>query len=657
MSERLTKREIELLHILSETKGFAETETICEKMDIRPRTLRECVRGFRDARAADAGVDIEARPGAGYRLKIIDQDKYYTLLKEIVDTETNSQFLMPSDQNERISYIIRTLLTANDYIRSEELADRLYISRSTFSEDLRQVKEQLALFDLQVEAAPRQGIRIAGDEFHIRNAIAEFCFDTAGFDNRRSESSVDRYFGADEYETMRSLLYETLKKYDFTMADASFRNLIIHLLIALTRIEDGTYIGGLSGSEQESLKEKPEWQIAADIYRQLSEVYGLEIPETEIGYVTIHLLGKKMIASEKEMVMYPETLNTLSRVMKQINARYGYDFSGDIELYSALAMHMEPLIERARYGMHINNPLLGQINRENPLAFDIAAMTAKVLQEEIGMPIDKNEIGYLALHFALAIERQKSGMKKKILVVCASGAGTSRMLAYKIQRRFQDTCESVDTMSYYDLKAAGSCEYDMVLSTVPIDFVLNVPVIRIKEIPDAEDLEKVDTALHTDREEYTFVRSCFDPGLVFANADLHTPEEVIAFLSRKLSEKVVLDSRYQEMVLERERMASTAIGHMAAFPHPGRACSDVTKVAALSLKDAIDWYGTRVRLVFLTTMQRNGDEKYSVFAQTMADLITDRQLLSRLLQEMTYEQIMDCIQQLYQQPQEEDIFQ
>lgn len=657
MSVTLTKREIELLRILSEANSYVETAVICEKMDVKPRTLRECIRIFRDGSASQCGVDIEAKGGFGYRLKITDQTKYYALLRDVMDQETNSQFLMPSDQNERINYIIRMLLTSSGYQKSEDLADRMYISRSTFSEDLRQVKEQLALFDLQVESAGRMGIRISGDEFHIRNAIAEFCFDSTGFDAKKVQNKANRYFGDDEFERMKDLLYEVLKENDFTMSDASFRNLIIHLLIAQTRIRSGTYINTISSGQEESLKEKREWQIASELYERLSALTGLDIPEAEIGYVTIHLLGKRMIASEKEMVLYPETLNTLMAVMNQILERYGYDFSGDIELFGALAMHMEPLIERAKYGLHINNPLLTEINQENPLAFDIAVRTAKILEEQIGCSIDENEIGYLALHFALSIERQKKPLKKRIVVVCASGAGTSRMLAYRIRKRFGESCETVDTMSYFDLQKAAKCDYDLVLTTVPLYFSLDVPVIRIREIPDENDMEKVEMALNNDPDEFRYLVSCFEPDLIFAGMDLRTPDEVIDFLSQKMAERIRIDDDFVRLVKERERLASTAIGHLVAFPHPARSTSDVTRVAVLSLRKPVEWYGSKVQLVFLTSIQRNGDEKYSLFAETMARLVMNRQLLNRLMKELTYEQLLNCVQSLYHQPQEEDIFQ
>ncbi|MCR4952265.1 MAG: BglG family transcription antiterminator [Solobacterium sp.] len=655
MIEKLNKREIQLLKILSEHKGFVQTDDLCRRMDIKPRTLRECIRGFRDLYASAAGIDIEAGSGQGYRLSVRDQDRWFSLLKEMLDTEQKNQYLLPSDQNERISWLIRFLLTANDYVKPEDLMDQLFISRSTFAEDMKQVREQLSVFDVQVEAVSRQGLRITGDEFHIRNAIAEFCFEDREFDERKLQKKVSSYFADEEFVMVREILYDTLKKYNFSMADNSFRNLIIHILIAMNRIIDGTYIVSQPLTDSTELKEKKEWVIAEDLYDQLSRKTGLKFPESEIGYVTIHLLGKKMIESENEMILYPDTLNILSGIMKQIAARYSYDFSGDFELFGALAMHMEPLMERARYGLHISNPLQETISRENPVAFDIAVMAADALKERTGLKIDDNEIGYLAMHFALAIERLQKGLKKRILIVCASGAGTSRMLAYRIRRQFGNACEAVDTISYFDLMSAGRCDYDIVLSTVPLYFPLNVPVVRIKEIPDMDDMDKISSALNEDPEGFTFLSSCFDRDLIFRDADLSSQEEIIRFLAGKLSEKTRIDARFADLVLERENLASTAMGNLTAFPHSGQPVSDRTLVAVMSLKKPVEWGNRKVQLVFLTAVQKSGDKVFAAFSEAMAAILMEHGILNRLIKDLSYDQLISSLQEIYKRP-DDNIF-
>ena len=74
--------------------------------------------------------------------------------------------------------------------------------------------------------------------------------------------------------------------------------------------------------------------------------------------------------------------------------------------------------------------------------------------------MSEHEIGYLALHFQLAIERRKQADKKKVLVVCASGAGTSRMLAYRLQSQFGDRISEIQSAGVHDLKEMNADAFD-----------------------------------------------------------------------------------------------------------------------------------------------------------------------------------------------------
>ena len=70
----------------------------------------------------------------------------------------------------------------------------------------------------------------------------------------------------------------------------------------------------------------------------------------------------------------------------------------------------------------MKNPILQDIKREYPLAYEMATQACSVLQDVSPNPIKEDEIGYIAVSFALALERQKAKewAPKNILIVCAS---------------------------------------------------------------------------------------------------------------------------------------------------------------------------------------------------------------------------------------------
>src|SRR5699024_10728226 len=83
-------------------------------------------------------------------------------------------------------------------------------------------------------------------------------------------------------------------------------------------------------------------------------------------------------------------------------------------------------------GMNIRNPMLADIKKNYPLAFEAGIIASLAIEKHTGTKIDENEVGYLALHIGAAIERRKlkSG-PKRCLIVCASGLGTAQLIFYK----------------------------------------------------------------------------------------------------------------------------------------------------------------------------------------------------------------------------------
>lgn len=87
--------------------------------------------------------------------------------------------------------------------------------------------------------------------------------------------------------------------------------------------------------------------------------------------------------------------------------------------------------------------------------------------------LDSNEVAYLALTIQLSLERKRSHIEKKnVLLVCASGAGTARLMAYKMQKQFGDRIDQIaicdqrsigrpgffkDRLRFYDGAHSGTC--------------------------------------------------------------------------------------------------------------------------------------------------------------------------------------------------------
>ena len=79
------------------------------------------------------------------------------------------------------------LLNSNDYVKSEDLAEKMFISRAQISKDIKNVKEKLKPYDLKIISKPYHGMKIEGTELNIRKYITN--------ENLNAEKINDFHFG------------------------------------------------------------------------------------------------------------------------------------------------------------------------------------------------------------------------------------------------------------------------------------------------------------------------------------------------------------------------------------------------------------------------------------------------------------------------------
>ncbi|WAG66577.1 transcription antiterminator [Clostridium estertheticum] len=407
------KRFLKLFKILSNSGTPMKSEEICEQLDIAPRTLRNDLKKYKSI-FLENGVTLISKPGVGYRFDIFDQDLYFRFIQDLIKKETNGQHIIPVYPEERINYLIKSFLSTYNYIKIEDLEEELFVSRSTLTNDLKEVRERLEYYHLDIENKPNYGMKIVGEEFHKRACISKYYFYTDSYDEiiLNTEKNENK-------EIIKKLLYDTITENDFTLTDIGFQNLVMHIMILLMRMDKLTE-DNIIESSYKSLEDEKEFRIACLLAEKLENQFKVKFPKKEIYYITIHLLGKKSMQFNDTLLISKETQDLLNYIFEHIKQNFQLDFSQDFELFRFLSLHFQPMMNRLKYGLYIENPLIDKIKNENHLAFEIALYAGSIIKEIKKYDVSVNEVGYVALHFALALERVQEKIKSKnVIVVCA----------------------------------------------------------------------------------------------------------------------------------------------------------------------------------------------------------------------------------------------
>lgn len=626
--------------------SFAEIES---DFEVGRRTIYNYVRRANEALSGAGEVVIERG-----RLR------YVTSLNHGADATASSgassqqtdeapgqtDLLIPVDHAERVAWMIQTLLMQVDWITIDGIAERIHVTRRTVSHDLRDVERELKRFDLALEKRPRYGMRVVGSEMMRRLCLVHALGDAIVAD----ESSSPRCFISEAIKissSVQDIVERTLEQESFPINSFALHGLVAHVTMTVMRVLEGAPMS-MDASQLERITAAREFPVAEKIDCALNEEFGCTLPVEDIAYISIHLAGRQSLydLGDNDVVITDKVWDVVTRMLNRVFETYRIDFSNDLELRMNLARHIVPLSMRLHYRMSLGNPMLADIRKRFPLEFAMAADSSTVLVETYGEQLSEEEIGYLAMAFILAMERQSSGIaKKRVLVVCASGASSARLLKMRYAREFHDCIGCLDVCDVMSTSRVDWSRYDYVFTTVPLPSTPPIPVREVGDLFDPEEADVLRTALRLGGSAES-LRALFSERLFFAHVDVDDKREVLQMLCDAAVAEQGLDPSFTDLVFQREEIAPTAFGNSVAMPHPAAAVSERSFIAVALLNHPIAWndLSRAVRAVFLVSPAKTGGRELNSLFGTLAELFSSADLMGRLIEDQSYATLMELIE-------------
>lgn len=490
----LRAREREILEKLLREDRFITTKEMARQFNVSSRTI---LRELKDMEAIlkNYALGFDRKPRKGIRITGSKRQKQ-ALLNDLLSKEYRE-----FSQEERKLLIFRSLLETNEPLKLFTLADKLNVTTATLSNDLDQIEHSIGHFDLKLIRKRGYGVELAGSEYGKRamfgNMILERIDEKRFLDtieNQLNQQNLDKktkLFGILDEEKIK-IVECVLEKFQQTIltsiADSAYIALAVHLWLAVERIQKGETIENEQDVYNE-LKETPEFASASMIVQELEKVFHIKIPETEIAYVTILLLGARRKA-DKDFPLFDVDVDISRKVRALINfvsKKTGYSLTEDHSLYHGLLAHLVPALNRMKEKMYTYNPLLSQIKTTFPSLFNIVKEGVKKVF--VDQHFSEDAIGYLVLHFGSALEQKMKEIPLKALVVCSSGIGSSKMLASRLLKEFPEI-KTIRNSSLIELKNLDISQYDIIISTVDLPYD-HIPYIFVNPLLDQNDILKV----------------------------------------------------------------------------------------------------------------------------------------------------------------------
>ncbi|WP_412734041.1 BglG family transcription antiterminator [Halalkalibacterium halodurans] len=472
MDVYISARERNILHQLLQHKDGLTIPKLAQLLDVSTRTIQRDLKGIEDILAeyglklnkSSAGLVISGGPS--------EQEKLLGFLQTLELNEFTPE--------ERQMLLLAILLQHREPLKLFTLADELNVTVATISNDLTRAEAWLNGFRLELVRKRGYGVQIIGRESDIRRAIsqllAEHLTESKMYrmlsepldDWEQTDAISERLLHLINLELVRNIqevLADFRKQMVEPMADRAYIGLIVHLTLAIERIRQGEKIE-IDPSYLSKLKMDKEFELAADLARRLEQKLGMNIPEAEVGYMTMHIRGAKAhietesLLEESNFQLGVRVKALIHEVEKSLHVQFQ-----DPSLFQGLVAHLKPALYRIREKMKIYNPLLEKIKQDYEELFHVVQVKGNKVFEPITIP--EEEAGFLVMHFGSALERLKRKRTLKVLVVCSSGIGSSKFLASRIEKEFPEIA-SIEQASFFELGEKNLHDYDLFLSTIPL---------------------------------------------------------------------------------------------------------------------------------------------------------------------------------------------
>ncbi|MFL8887064.1 BglG family transcription antiterminator [Helcococcus kunzii] len=572
---------------------------ISEKQNVTERTIRNDIKA----------INEELRPFESELLKNKDGNYFLFINDGKIFNEFEKQELLNfefdfSEPRDRITYISLRYLFSAKYIKSEEFLDEMFISRSSMQNDMKDVRELLAKYNLDFDVKPNYGLKLVGEEKDIRNAISYLLNKV---NENKYYSTIDDFsliFDKGILKKIYNIIVKNINNSDVKLSDFALNNLVIHIAIAIRRIEINQYFEKKLNNE---FTHTSEFEIAKKIVNDIEREFSLDFPIDEVYYITMHLLGTKLILNKNVKTISSKDdikiLDLATKMIKAVDKEMRVNLIKDPELFNSIVQHLKPSIYRYNNNMNIRNPLLSSIKANYLSAFDAAKIASKVIEEELGIKFNEDELGYIAIHLGAAIERDKLNYKiARTLLVCTTGLGSSKLLKYKLESRFSDKIEIVDTTEFYNIDKYRDKSLDLVISTVPFKSQLDVPVIYITDILGDTSFGEIDNFINNFNMSKDF--EFLNMNDIYLDLDFSTKEEVLKYLTDEIVKKGKTPESLYESIMEREHIATTSFGNNVAVPHPIEPIAKETFITIGVLKNPIIWSDKKVQLIIVLNVAK-----------------------------------------------------
>lgn len=414
--------------------------------------------------------------------------------KSLVDNPKIEEFykLNKHSKEERID-LIKAKLLIEGKINLSATSKNLDVSRTSIRNDMNVITEELESLGIKISQNC-----VSEDEKFIRSYIMKtYSQNIMKFylrdDNNFDENLLDDYFteffiNIDKQKVkkaIKSLLEETNNK-----EQNYYDEIWVYTMVSYLRVKQGTLIDNM---ENEEFLKNSEYYLNINKYLDsIESVLNINYSMEERLYFVDYLIGILNHNYNVDILENWVDVVLLSKQMiKEVSDYSGVNIKSDETLINGLLNHIKPAINRLKNNITMEDDIYMDVIEPYPELFNLIRQSLKPLEAIVKKDIPDSEVALITLHFLASLERNRVEeiQKKKVLLVCGGGYGTSVLVSRQIQELYN--VEIKEILYYAEFLDYNLDEVDIVITTLNLNDSIhrdkNIPIIKISPFLTVKD--------------------------------------------------------------------------------------------------------------------------------------------------------------------------
>lgn len=480
----LTLRQRQLLNHLQQNQDFITGIELSKKLHVSARTIRNDVKDINE-KLASTKTKIVSKHSFGYKIESEDQKEIEKILR------VGESFI---SRTERIRYMVVKLCLAENKMNLYDLADEMYISKTTLEHDLEQLIIEFAQpFNLNL-SIQKDYIYLEKDERKRRRLLVHLYSKDWNYNGWNNTYYRYQFVHRKDINYCIKTIHLILDDYALKIEDTNLVHLCLMIVTAALRIKDNHILEDLNTNV---FIEPIALEVIDRILDQIEKEWECSFPMCErqeiYNLFSCSILPNMESIEKNGIPSFFETkfIRFTNDYIRSLIQHYDLDFFRDNDFYNTLISYFRYLslpIHHLNYDSAITDASYKNLSIELEIAYSIQDM-AKTFY---GRYLDQLELLYLAYIISGAYINLHHE-KLHISLLCHLNMPVAWNMRIQIENHFSNTAHVDHLLPMYMKDHFDFSNTDLIITTTSKEVLTekNTKVIQVSPYLDEEDYNKI----------------------------------------------------------------------------------------------------------------------------------------------------------------------